>query len=383
MKNLVLKSLWGVITIFAIGACQPQTIIETVEVPVVETVIVEVEIPGEEVVVTQEAEIVSTPEVEGENDKHAFIGYSASGLDAYQASVLHSFINNAGDKGLNVVTTNASKVAEKQAAQIENFISLGVDAIAAIPVDSQAFCASAKGALEAGIPVYTIDRAPIGCVISMTVQADNELGGKQSAEAIVSFLKKKYGLPSGIVLELQGDMDQSDAQLRSKSFNEVLSEFEGIEVISKPTDWEAEKFSQATLEIVGTQDVDAIYAHSDSVGTIPIISALEILGKKIPKGETGHIFLATFDGSPNCLEQIRNGFQDQCSSKPNPNYGMLVDFIENELSGGKIEEGPVVVEGAPWSPAMSFLSETGMMINLATTNVTVKNVDDPNLWGNQ
>lgn len=382
MKKLAIVAILVILTVVGAGACAPQTVVETVEVevPVVETV--EVEVPGEEVVVTQEVEVVVTEIVEVEKETPITIGYSAPGLDAFQAGVMHSFVNYGGDKGWTVITTNSDRDAEKQANQVENFISLGVDAIVAVPIDSQAFCSSAKRAMDAGIPVYTIDRAPIGCVINMTVQADNELGGTQSAEAIVGFLEEKYGEPTGVVLELQGDMGQNVAQLRSKGFNDVMAQYDGIEVISKPTEWAGENFNQQTLDVVGAQDVDAIYAHSDTVGTIPILSALEQLGKKIPAGEPGHIFLATIDGSPTCLENIRLGFQDQCSSQPNPDFGKLVDFIEIELEGGTIEEGPVVEEGAPWSPAMTFMSDTGMMLNLATTNVTVDNVDDPSLWGN-
>ena len=92
-----------------------------------------------------------------------------------------------------VLSTVSNLDRVKQTNQIENFISLGVDAIVAVPIESQAFCASAIKAMDAAIHVYTIDRAPIGCVINMTIQADNELGGKQSAEAIVLFLEEKYG----------------------------------------------------------------------------------------------------------------------------------------------------------------------------------------------
>jgi simple sugar transport system substrate-binding protein/ribose transport system substrate-binding protein len=153
-------------------------------------------------------------------------------------------------------------------------------------------------------------------------------------------------------------------------------------VISKPTEWKGEKFQQATLDVVGSQDVDAIYAHSDTVGTLPILSALDQLGKKIPAGQDGHIYLATIDGSSTCLNAIREGFQDQCSSQPNPDFGILVNYIDMVLNKQPIQTGEVVKEGAPWSPATIFESDTGMMLNLATTNVTAENVDDPALWGN-
>jgi ABC-type sugar transport system substrate-binding protein len=327
--------------------------------------------------------LLIVPVVRAQDEKQIVIGYSAPGLDAFQAGVMSSVGNYAEEKGWTVINVNsATRDAELQANQIEYLIALEVDAIIAVPVDSQAFCASVRQAEEAGIPIYTIDRAPIGCKVNMTVQADNYLGGQQSGEAIVAFLTEKNGEPKGLVLELQGDMGNNVAQLRSAGFNDVMTEYDGIEVVSIPTEWAQDKFFQGTLDVVGSRDVDAIYAHSDSVGTIPILQALEQLGKKIPAGEEGHIFLATIDGTPNCLSNIREGFQDQCSSQPNPDFGLLVNYVEMQLNGETVEPGPVVKEGAPWSPAKIEESDTGLMLNLATTNVTAENVDDPTLWGN-
>jgi len=365
------KALFALLILAAVTlmvGCQPQTIVVTEEVMV----------EGEPVVVTQ----VVTAEPPAEAEGPITIGYGAPGLDAFQAGVMYSVINYAEAKGWTVIPADAGRDAEKQASQIENFIALGVNAIVAVPEDSQAFCASVQRARDAGIPIYTIDRAPSGCEVNMVVQADNYLAGAQSAEAVAAYLIEKYGEARGTVLELQGDMGQNVAQLRSAGFNETLAQYPDITVISKPTEWKGEKFFQATLDVVGSQEVDAIYAHSDSVGTVPILQALEQLGKKIARGEEGHIFLATIDGTSNCLNAIREGYQDQCSSQPNPDFGILVDYIETELNGGTISTGDVVKEGAPWSPATIVESEVGLMLNLATTNVTPDNVDDPALWGN-
>ena len=320
---------------------------------------------------------------EVEREDSITIGYGAPGMDVFQAGVMYSIIKYSERLGWKVILADAARDAEKQANQIADFISLGVDAIVAVPEDSQAFCASVAKAVEAGIPIYTVDRAPVGCKVNMVVQADNYLGGVQSAEAIVKFLEEKYGEAKGTVLELQGDMGQNVAQLRSAGFNDTMKQYPSITVVSKPTEWKGEKFFQSTLDVVGSQEVDAIYAHSDSVGTIPILQALDQLGKKVKAGEAGHIYLATIDGTPNCLSNIREGFQDQCSSQPNPDFGILVNYIEREFNGETIQPGLVVQEGAPWSPAKIEESDVGLMLNLATTSVTKDNVDDPALWGNK
>jgi ABC-type sugar transport system substrate-binding protein len=124
--------------------------------------------------------------------------------------------------------------------------------------------------------------------------------------------------------------------------------------------------------------------HSDCVGTTVVLAALEQLGKKAARGEEGHIFLTGVDGCPDALQAIRDGFSDQASSQPIPDFGVvLADYMETVLGGGQIEEGTVEKEGAPWSPASIVKSDTGFMLNLATTSVTPENVDSPALWGNQ
>jgi simple sugar transport system substrate-binding protein/ribose transport system substrate-binding protein len=317
------------------------------------------------------------PPVEG-----VVIGYGAPELSGGQGAIMQSLLDKAAEMGWEVVTANANFDAEAQANQIDNFIAQGVDAIVVVPVDSQAICASVQRATDAGIPFYTIDRAPIGCEINMTVQSDNYLAGQQSAEAVVAFLTEKNGEPRGTVLELQGDLGQNVAQLRGGGFNDVMAEYPNITIVQRPTEWQADAFSQATLDVVAAQEVDAIYMHSDCVGTSVVTAALEQLGRLVPRGEEGHIFLAGVDGCADALQAIRDGFSDQASSQPITDFGIIVRWINRDLSGVVTEEGTVTQEGALWSPATIVRSDTGLMLNLATTSVSIENVDNPALWGN-
>ncbi|MBL8156983.1 MAG: sugar ABC transporter substrate-binding protein, partial [Anaerolineae bacterium] len=159
------------------------------------------------------------------------IGYGAPELSGGQGVIMQSVLNGAAGKGWEVITANANFDAETQANQIDNFIAQGVSAIVVVPVDSQAICSSVQRATDAGIPFYTVDRAPIGCEINMTVQSDNYLAGKQAAEAMVALLTEKYGEAKGTVLELQGDLGQNVAQLRGGGFNDVMANYPNITIV--------------------------------------------------------------------------------------------------------------------------------------------------------
>ena len=320
----------------------------------------------------------------GEKTKKAeiTIGYCSPELDAFQAGVMYSVINYSQQKGWAVIPEDAGADPQRQANEVEYLISLGVKAIVAVPCDSQAFCASVAKARAANIPVYTIDRAPVGCKVNMIVQADNAGAGTQCGTEIVKFLTLKYGSPKGTVLELQGEMAQNVGQLRHQGFADVMNKYSDIKVISKPTHWDSNQFYQNALDVVGSQPIDAIYMHSDTVGGTPVVQALTQLGKLVPAGQPGHIYCAAIDGSANGLDLIRKGYLDQTSSQPNPDFGILVDYIDKEFKGQKIELGPVVKEGALWSPAKIVASDVGPMLMLSTTDVTKANVDDKGLWGN-
>ena len=305
-------------------------------------------------------------------------------MNAFHASISHSVTARGGDKGWWIIPFTAGVDAEKQLDQMENLISLGVDSILITPVDAKSICAGVAKAKEAGIPVYGIDRSTIGCEINMTVQSDNEMAGRQGAEGAVNFLTEKYGEPKGVVLELQGDMASNVAQLRNQGFMEVMAEYPNVVVVSKPTEWDQDKFYKNTLDVVGSQEVYAIFSHTDVIGTTPILSALDQLGKKFKVGEEGHIWYGAVDGSPTGIVAVREGWQDESYSQPNTDVGIVLDYIELEqLEGGEIEAGVYEEEGALWSPAEIFMGENGWMMLLATSVVNASNVDDPRLWGNQ
>jgi len=312
------------------------------------------------------------------------IGYSAPSLVGGQIYIQNSLVRYAEAKGWQVITANANGDAQKQIDDVNNFISLDVDAIVAVPENSAGFCAAVGAAREANIPIYTIDRSPEGCQVNMTVLSDNYLAGRQSGEAVVRLLTEKYGEARGTVLEVTGNLAQNVAQLRGAGFNDVVAQHPGIEVITRTGDWDAAKGQDIVRDVVSAEpDLDAIYLHSDNVYVPGTQAVLQELGRLHNRGEEGHIIVAGVDGGPSAVQAIRDGWMDQASNQPVPDFGLIADFIEQELRGTPISPGEVVREGELWSPARIEESDVGPQLFLATTSVTAANVDDPRLFGNQ
>jgi ABC-type sugar transport system substrate-binding protein len=311
------------------------------------------------------------------------IGYSAPEIVGAQLQIQQGLVDHAEAKGWEVLTTTSGPDAQKQLDDINNYIAQEVDAIVAVPQDSAGICAAVEAANEAGIPFYTIDRSPSGCAINMTVLSDNYLAGQQSAEEFVKLLTERHGSPTGRVLEITGDLAHNVAHLRGGGFNDVMAEYPEIEIITKVGNWDAVEGGNIVRDVASTEtDLDAIYMHSDAAYMDAVIAALEEVDRLIPRGEEGDVFLAGVDGAPNCLQAIRDGATDQCSSQPIPDFGIIVNYIEMELNGEEIVPGEVVEEGALWSPARVEESDVGLQLILATTSVTPENVDDERLWGN-
>ena len=62
---------------------------------------------------------------------------------------------------------------------------------------------------------------------------------------------------------------------------------------------------------------------------------------------------------------------------------MVVEYIQKKLDGVTIEPGQVVQEGALWSPAELKMTDVGYQLFLSTTDISIDNVENPGLWGNQ
>jgi ABC-type sugar transport system substrate-binding protein len=312
------------------------------------------------------------------------IGYSAPGLVGGQLQIQQSLEQHARDKGWQLITTTSNGDPAKQVEQIAGFVDLGVDAIVAVPDDSRQICEAVEQSQAADIPFYTIDRAPEGCAINMTVLSDNFMAGRQSGEAMVQLLTERYGEARGTVLEITGNMAHDVAHMRGDGFHAALADYPEVEVITKVGDWQSKQGAALVTEAleVGTE-IDGIYLHSDAVYCDAVIAALEEQGQLYARGEAGHIFLTGVDGSQAGVQAIRDGFADQVSNQPIPDFGIVVDWIEKELQGEAISAGEVVRDGALWSPAEVRESPEGLQLFLSTTSVTIDNVDHPGLWANQ
>ncbi|MDW5598138.1 sugar ABC transporter substrate-binding protein [Conexibacter stalactiti] len=305
------------------------------------------------------------------------VGYSTTSLgDAYRV-VLARQVKLGGDAaGLDIQSpTDANNDPAKQITDVTTMLGQGVDGIEMIVLDSGAIKPALDRAEAKGVPVVAIDQGPSSGKVAMVVRGDNELMGRQACESIGAALDGR-----GKVLELQGALDGIGGQERTKGFNDCMKEqFPGIAVVSKPTDWLQEKATTAAQTVLSTdRDVNAVFLASDAAMLPGVLKVLERLGRLQPVGSDGHIPLVTIDGTPFGLEQVRRGYVDALVSQPLGGYARwAAHYVKAAIDGEEFRVGPTDHDSR-------IIEENGNLSDiLPTPVVTRREVDDPELWGNQ
>jgi len=185
--------------------------------------------------------------------------------------------------------------ANKQANDIQDMITRGVDVLIINPVDSDAVVTSVKAANDADIPVITVDRAANGGDVASHIASDNVSGGKQAAQ----YLFKQLG-GKGTVAELEGIPGTSAARDRGKGFQQALSGASGIKLVSKQTaNFDRNQgFNVAQNIFQANPDLDGLFAQNDEMA-LGAVRAAKQGGKNVK--------IMGFDAIPDAIKAIQAG----------------------------------------------------------------------------
>lgn len=293
----------------------------------------------------------------------AVIGVSLPQLDAdgYSANLI-GIQEAAAAYGYEIQAVDAQNSAEEQTRQIEDFITSGVDAIILLPVDSAALVTAVQQAVDAGIPVVSMDRSVEGDVATATIESDNVVHGAAAADLMLAAAQAQGMEAADLkVLELLGDQASSSGVERHEGFADRCEEL-GITIVSSlPTNWQADQAYSSTLDAFqANPDINAIFEASDIAMHSGVISALEQLGKKAAAGEEGHIIITTVDGGPQGCEEVAAGYIDGMAQQSLLEMGgQALEIARKAMNGETIEE---------------------TLIRLAPVEVTKENADSPDLW---
>ncbi|TYR38011.1 D-ribose ABC transporter substrate-binding protein [Sphingobacterium phlebotomi] len=180
----------------------------------------------------------------------------------------------------------------------ENAVALGYDAILLNATDSDGSIANARKAMEAGIPVFCMDRelnnpdAATSQIVSDSYSGCVELGG-----LFVRSLGQK-----GKYVELLGLVGDNNTWNRSKGFHAVVDHFPEIQMVAQQSaDFDRNKAMEVLESILQAHpDVDAVFCGNDAMA----MGAYQAL---VAAGKAKDIQVFGFDGSEDAVRSIQSG----------------------------------------------------------------------------
>jgi ribose transport system substrate-binding protein len=182
---------------------------------------------------------------------------------------------------LEVVFADAAQDNAKQVADVEGFLSQGIDLLIISPNEAAPLTDVVAKACAEGIPVIVLDRKVNGDQYTMWIGADNELIGEQAGAYTAQWCEDNGYDPCEIG-EIRGLEGSTPAQERGDGFRTGLEANPNAEIIaSQNADWLREKavpVSQSMLQ--ANPDLNVIYAHNDPMAEAALISA-ENLGMNL------------------------------------------------------------------------------------------------------
>lgn len=200
--------------------------------------------------------------------------------------------------GVNVQNYDGQNQTTKQTSEVEAMIIDGVDGIIISPIDSVAMAPVVRRAVEAGIPVMTVDRtvADVEGIIGH-VGADNVKGGEAQANLIVELF------PDGArVVNLQGQPGSSPAIDRNRGVHNVLDTMADkyVFVAEQTANFAREEGASVTESILAGLETppDVIVAANDdmALGAMQVVQEQDL-----------DIAIIGFDALPEALAAVRDG----------------------------------------------------------------------------
>lgn len=160
---------------------------------------------------------------------------------------------------LRVVFKDAQNDALRQRAQIEEFITAGVDLLIVSPKEAAPLTAPVAAAFQKGIPVIVLDRRVLGDQYTCFIGADNRKIGRAAGRWIARRLGGK-----GRVVELKGLMTSTPGQDRHSGFREGIRDTAIEVVFEADMKWlEPDARKEMESALARGAPIDLVYAHND------------------------------------------------------------------------------------------------------------------------
>ncbi|HEY3436237.1 MAG TPA: D-ribose ABC transporter substrate-binding protein [Actinotalea sp.] len=229
-------------------------------------------------------------------------------------------------------TTSASHDDDpnKQSELIDSAITAGAKAIILDNAGADASIGPVQKAVDAGIPVFLIDREinQTGLATAQIV-ANNSQGAALVAEEFVKAMAS-----AGNYVELTGKESDTNAGVRSQAYASVISQYPDLKLVAQETaNWDQqEAFTKTETILQSNPGVKGIIAGNDTMA-LGAVAAVEAAGL------TGKVIVAGFDGSPDAVAAIKAGTLLATGLQPAVQIAQLaVEQADEVITKGKASQ---------------------------------------------
>ena len=250
--------------------------------------------------------------------------------------MMKAFKAEADKDGVSYIEADGQDSSPKQTADIEAALAKGVKGIVLSPREQDALAPALNEAIDAKVPVVTIDRrVPSVTQILGHVGADNVKGGEAQGNLIVKMF------PSGAtIINLQGTPGASPAIDRNKGLHNVLDKApDKYKIVFEQTaNFKRDdglKVTESALAGMATPP-QVIVAGNDDMA----LGAIEAVKGRNLKG----VAIIGFDALPEALAKIRDGEMTATIEQfPGKQSATGVQIMADYLKSGKKPEQQITL----------------------------------------
>ena len=212
----------------------------------------------------------------------------------------------AKELGYDVLQLVHDDDANKQMELFESCIGRGAAAIVLDNAGADASVAAVQKAQDAGIPSFLVDREITQeGVAAAQIVSNNYQGATIAAEYFAELMGEE-----GKYVELTGRDTDTNAQIRSQGYHDVLDTYEGLEMVAQQTaNWsQTEGYSVMETILQANPDIKGVISGNDTMA-LGAQAALLAAGRD-------DVIVVGFDGSDDAIQSIMKGELKATSLQP-------------------------------------------------------------------
>ena len=200
------------------------------------------------------------------------------------------------------------------------------DAILIAPTDKSALIAPIQRAVDAGIPVITVDTFITKPIAVTNVSTDNLAGGRAAADALV----KAIG-GSGEVAGISVNPGISTTDQRQQGFEQELKKYPNVKYLGTQycNDDQTKATNLMSALLAGHPNLKGVFAMN-------VVSGNGVTAAVKAKGKSGQVKLVEFDAGPPQVQALKAGTIDALIAQYPYGIGTMgVDLAIQYLTKGK------------------------------------------------